>query len=222
MAYKFSPSSLSILKECPRCFWLHFNKGARRPSGIFPSLPSGMDKALKQHFAAYAERGQLPPALRELDDNTTIFNDGQTLRLWQNNFHGIQYHDPDGNLFRGAIDNVLVKDGRLIVLDYKTRGYALKEDTADHYQDQIDIYTCLLRKNGYETEDYAYLLFYYPDKITSEGDVLFHTRLVKIDVDPQRAEDIFSRALAVLEGNIPPPAHKCAYCKWADSLKELS
>jgi xanthosine utilization system XapX-like protein len=52
------------------------------------------------------------------------------------------------------------KNDRLIVLDYKTRGFPLKEDTAAHYQDQLDIYNFLLRKNGYRTEDYGYLLFY--------------------------------------------------------------
>src|SRR3989344_4511673 len=93
MTYKFSPSSLSLLKDCPRCFWLNFNKNIKRPDSIFPSLPSGMDKILK-------------------------------------------------------------KGKKLIVLDYKTRGFPLKEDTHEHYQDQMDIYNFLLRKNGYETEDY--------------------------------------------------------------------
>ena len=48
MTYKFSPSSLSLLKDCPRCFWLNFNKEIKRPGSIFSSLPSGMDKTLKE------------------------------------------------------------------------------------------------------------------------------------------------------------------------------
>ncbi len=47
---KLSPSSISLFLECPRCFWLNKIKGIRRPSGPFPSLPSGMDKILKVHF----------------------------------------------------------------------------------------------------------------------------------------------------------------------------
>lgn len=61
MPYKFSPSSLSLLKECPICFWLQFNKGVKRPAGIFPSLPSGMDGILKKHFDSFMEKGELPP-----------------------------------------------------------------------------------------------------------------------------------------------------------------
>jgi len=36
----------------------------------------------------------------------------------------------------------------------------------EHYQMQMDLYNFLLRKNGYETEYYMYILFYYPNKIT--------------------------------------------------------
>ena len=56
MPYKLSPSSLSLLSDCPRCFWLQLNKGVKRPEGIFPSLPSGIDRILKDHFDRYAEK----------------------------------------------------------------------------------------------------------------------------------------------------------------------
>ena len=68
MPYMFSPSRLSLIKDCPRCFWLHFNKGIKRPEGIFPSLPNGMDKILKAHFDAFRDKEQLPPELKDLDD----------------------------------------------------------------------------------------------------------------------------------------------------------
>ena len=43
MTVTLSPSSLNLMKDCPRCFWVQFNKGIKRPNGIFPSLPSGID-----------------------------------------------------------------------------------------------------------------------------------------------------------------------------------
>ena len=61
MPYKLSPSSLSVLKECPRCFWLQVNKKIRRPIGAFPSLPGGMDRILKTHFDSFRSREELPP-----------------------------------------------------------------------------------------------------------------------------------------------------------------
>jgi len=148
MAYKFSPSSLSLLKDCPRCFWLQFNKNIKRPSGIFPSLPSGMDKILKEHFDSFMEKGELPPELKELNGEVKLFDEKELLKEWRSNFKGIQWTDKKGNIFKGAVDNLLKKGKKLIVLDYKTRGYELKEDTAEHYKDQLDIYNFLFRKDS--------------------------------------------------------------------------
>lgn len=212
--YKFSPSSLSLLKECPRCFWLAFRKDLKRPAGIFPSLPSGMDGILKIHFDKFRDKGILPPELQSLHGHVKLFNDAQLLSVWRSNFKGIPWTDENGNLFRGAIDNLLEKDGKLIVLDYKTRGYPLKDDTAHHYQDQMDIYNFLLRKNGYQTEDYAYLLFYHPKHVAENGEVIFNTDIVKMKTSVANAERIFKEALNVLHGDMPFASVECAYCRW--------
>jgi len=216
MPYKFSPSSLSLLKDCPRCFYLRFNKGIKRPDTIFPSLPSGMDKILKAHFDSFVGKEKLPPELKDMNDEIALFDDTELLVVWRNNFKGIQWTDEKGNLFRGAVDNILQKGKNLIVLDYKTRGYPLKEDTAKHYQDQLDIYTFLLRKNGYETEDYAYLLFYHPDRVNENGDFVFHTDLVRMEISIKNAERIFNEAVKVLEGDMPEPSDNCQFCGWVD------
>lgn len=219
MPYKLSPSSLSLLKECPKCFWLHFNKNIKRPEGIFPSLPAGMDKILKTHFDSFRDRGLLPPELEKLNGQVKLFENIELLKVWRNNLKGIQWTDENGNIFRGAVDNILQKENKLIVLDYKTRGYPLKEDTAEHYQDQLDIYNFLLRKNNYETEDYAYLLFYHPKNVLENGDVVFNTDLVKMEISIKNAESIFVEALNVLRGELPEDNDDCGFCKWADLSK---
>ncbi len=181
-----------------------------------PSLPSGMDRVLKAHFDAFRDRGELPPDLQGLNGEVKLFADVALLDVWRNNFKGIQWRDAQGNLFRGAVDNLLVKGKKLIVLDYKTRGFPLKEDTHAYYQDQLDIYNFLLRKNGYETEDYAYLLFYHPSKVHDNGDVDFNADLVKMNISITNAEDIFSRALNILKEDLPEPSPECGFCSWAE------
>ena len=220
MSYKLSPSILGLLKECKRCFWLHFNKNIKRPQGIFPSLPSGMDKILKIHFDLYRDKNQLPPELKELKD-IELFDNKELLEIWRNNFKGVQWKDKDGNIFRGAVDNILKKGNKLIVLDYKTRGYPLKEDTAEHYQDQLDIYNLLLRKNNYQTEDYAYLLFYHPNKVNKKGDIIFNIDLIKMKIEIKNAENIFKEALHTLKGKMPDPDKDCQYCKWYEELEKI-
>lgn len=179
-----------------------------------------MDKILKIHFDNFMERGILPPELKGLKD-VKLFNDKEKLDLWRNNRKGIQFIHKEGHILRGAVDNILKKGKKLIVLDYKTRGYPLKEDTAEHYQDQLDIYNFLLKENGYKTEDYAYLLFYHPKTVTESGNVVFNTDLVKMKVSTENAENIINKALKILKGNMPKPAEKCQFCKWVDVCVEL-
>ncbi len=218
MPYTLSPSSLNLLKDCPRCFWLHHNKNIKLPRGIFPSLPSGMDKILKEHFDKYMEKNKLPPELKLKD--VKLFNNKQLLKIWRSNFKGIQYKEND-NTLRGAVDNILVKKKKLIVLDYKTRGFPLKEDTHKHYQNQLDIYNYLLRKNNYETEDYAYLIFYHPKEVNKKGNVVFNTDLVKMDINVKNAENIWKKAIKVLEGPIPEPGEECEFCNWIEKCEGL-
>src|SRR3989338_4291298 len=203
--YKLSPSSLNLMNECPRCFWLDKHNVWQRPDGIFPSLPSGMDSILKKHFDRFREKGELPPEIRnnEHTKGLKLFNDTELLKIWRNNTKGIRWSDEQGNVLSGAVDDILVKDKKLIVFDYKTRGFSLKKDTADHYQNQLDIYNLLLRKNNYETEDYAFLLFYYPKDVQNDGMIAFHNLLVRREVDVKNAQDIFDKGIKILNGDCP-------------------
>jgi len=193
----------------------------RRPAGIFPSLPSGMDRILKNHFDRFMEKEELPPELKEeIKEKIKLFDDFELLKVWRNNFKGIQWTDKKGNLFRGAVDNILKKGKKLIVLDYKTRGFPLKEDTAEHYQDQLNIYNFLLRKNHYSTEDYGYLLFYYPKEVTFTGEVIFDTKLVKMKTSIKNAEKLTKNALKCLEGKVPKASEECEYCGYCEKVRK--
>ncbi len=213
MEFKLSPSSLNLMENCERCFWLDKHKVWKRPEGIMASLMNGMDRIIKTHFDKFRDKGLLPPELNksECKDGCKLFDDCEKLKIWRNNLKGIQYKDKNGNLLFGAVDNILVKGKKLIVLDYKTRGFALKEDTADHYQNQLNLYNLLLRKNGYETEDYAFLLFYVPKEILPTGEILFDTHLVKRKIDVKLAEKLFEKAIELLNGDCPKKT--CVWCE---------
>ena len=215
MTIKLSKSSMSLIEDCPRCFWLQIVKKIRRPAGIFPSLPSGMDRILKEHFDKFRENNDLPPELKKNNLNVKLFNDKELLKLWRNNRKGIEYYDKENDIIlMGAVDDILDNNGKLIVLDYKTRGFDLKEDTAHMYKDQVNIYNFLLRKNGYKTEDYAYLLFYMPEKVLETGEIIFKSELIKMKVDVEHAEILFKRAIKIIKGECPESGKDCKYCKW--------
>lgn len=217
MSYKLSPSTLSLMHECPRCFWLSEHKVWSRPTGIFPSLPSGMDSILKKHFDKFMEKQKLPPELCNNSEcaNLKLFDDKELLKEWRNARKGLWFEDKQGNILHGGIDNMLVNksNGKFIVLDYKTRGFPLKEDTADHYQNQLDIYAWLLSKLGYKVEDYAYLLFYYPQEVLETGEVIFNTELKKMKVSLESAEKLFKKAIKLLESDCPKET-----CEWCERV----
>lgn len=216
MPYLLSPSTINLMLDCPKCFWLQFNKNIKRPEGIFPSLPSGMDKILKEHFDSYIDKNELPPVLIKHNIKEKLFSDRELLNKWRNPKIGITFKDEKGNILKGAVDNLLINGKNLVVLDYKTRGYDLKNDTHEHYRIQLDLYNFLLRKNNYETEDYSYLLFYHPDKIV-ENVFLFHTHLIKIEVNIKEAENTWKKALETLEKPIPESSANCEYCKYRET-----
>jgi len=211
--FKLSPSSLNLFLECAKCFWLQIVKKDKRPAGIFPSLPSGMDKVLKEHFDRFASIGKMPPELKL--EGYKLFDDFEKLKKWRNNLSGIST-EIEGAVLHGAVDNILVHNGKMVVLDYKTRGFPLKEDTAGHYQLQMDMYNYLLRKNGYDTEDYAYLLFYHPSHVKETGEVIFETSLVKMDIDVNHGEEILLKAIKVINEEMPEPSEECEWCKWRE------
>mgnify|MGYP001561568517 FL=1 len=121
--------------------------------------------------------------------------------------------DEQGNILFGAVDNILINGKKLVVLDYKTKGYPIKDEneSGNSYQNQLDFYNFLLRKNGYETEDYAFLLFYIPSKVLETGEVIFETVLARRDVNIKNAEKIFESAIKLLNSDCPEKS--CEWCK---------
>lgn len=218
MVLELSPSRLGLFEECPRCFWLAIAKGLRRPSGPFPSLPSGMDREIKAHFDRHRARGQLPPELDGRVDER-LHPDGafvERVRDWRREPRVVD--EPRGVALRGAMDDLLeTADGRLVVIDYKTRGYPPKADGApDYYRRQLNCYTLLLRETGHPTADHAYLLYYHPERVDG-GDVTFQTDVVRVSVDTGAATALLERAVEALEAERPDAAEDCEFCAWAEA-----
>ncbi len=218
--YKLSPSRLNLYRECPRCFWLSLNKGLGRPDGPFPSLPSGIDGVLKRHFDEYRKKGQLPKFLKDHNLDVKLFNDITLLDEWRNNFKGVRYVDKKHNvLLRGAVDEILMRDDELVILDFKTRGFPIKEDTHKSYQDQLNLYRFLLVKNGHKVSRRGYLLFFHPLTIMDDGKFILKTEIVDMSLSAEEGEKLFNKAVKVLEGKMPAASKDCGFCKWHGEMR---
>ena len=210
---KLSPSSLNLFKECPRCFWLEKNKGIKRPRGIFPSLPGGMDLVIKDYFDKYRMIDKLPP---EVDGKVSgkLFSNMAVLEKWRNwRTKELRYEDKVLNaILTGALDDCLISNDIYIPLDYKTRGSELKDDPRQYYQTQLDCYCLILESSGYKTEGLAYLLYYWPLEVKEDGLVRFHVEPIKIETNIDAAKKIFEDAINVLNREIPQASVECEYC----------
>lgn len=219
MTYKLSPHSLNLYVECPRCFYETVSEKITRPSGPFPSLPSGMDLIIKKRFDELRKTGKLPKELSALE-NVSLFKDEKLLKEWRNQRRGLIWTFEDGNSLCGSLDEVLqTSDGKLIVMDNKTRGFPLKA-TPDYYKLQLDIYNLLLRKRGFETGDYSVLLFYYPKEFNQDGSVKFDNTIVKFPVDVENAEKTFRDAINLLNNKKPRASKECKFCAWKRPVKD--
>ncbi len=210
-----SPSKLSLFKDCKRCFWLDVNEGVKRPAGISSSLPNGIDLILKRHFDEFRSNHALPPEISG-KLNGHLFDDMETLKTWRNNFKGLQYEDEEsGMVLRGAVDDMFVtEDGYFIPIDFKTRGFKLKENSHEYYQHQMDIYCFLLEKNGMKAGNFACLLFYYPTSTEGSGKFSFEIEMVKMDTNKENGERLFRDAVKLLFGPIPEANPNCEWCRW--------
>ena len=217
-----SPSALSLFKDCSRCFWLEKVKNIKRPRGIFPSLPGGMDRVIKTYFDTFRAKGMLPPELRiDIFKDIHLYDDQARLEDWRAWRTGLQYRDEDGSVLSGMLDDLLVKEGAYIPFDYKTKGSPTnEEDATKYYQTQLDCYALMLEGNGLKTAGYGFLLYYSPKEVGENGRVSFEIQPIRIGTDTARAKDLFHQALAILTGPAPKAAPKCEYCGWLEKFRK--
>ena len=215
MGYKLSPSRMNLFIECKRCFWLRVNEKVDRPSGPFPSLPSGVDKEVKNHFDRFRGTDEVPPEVK--DEGLELFEGQDFLekaRSWRTE---PKWRDPEtGAVLRGGVDDLLKDGDDIVVLDYKTRGYAPKQDKGapSYYRRQVNLYNLILRENGYQTADYGLILYFYPKTINDSGEFIFNTELRKVEVDIPEAKRLVRDAVDTLNGRIPDHSQDCDFCNW--------
>ncbi|HNX68088.1 MAG TPA: PD-(D/E)XK nuclease family protein [Candidatus Omnitrophota bacterium] len=216
-----SPSALSLFKDCPRCFWLEKVKNIKRPRGIFPSLPGGMDRVIKTYFDTYRSKRELPPELRtETFEGILLYENQARLDGWREWRTGLQYQE-DGVVLSGMLDDLLVKGDQHIPFDYKTKGSPTsEEDATKYYQTQLDCYALMLEGNGLKTAGYGFLLYYSPKQVGENGNVQFELQPIRIATDIRRPKDLCHKAIEALTGPAPKASAKCEYCSWLEKFRK--
>lgn len=214
---RLSPSSLNIFKNCPKCFWLEKNAKTPRPRGIFPSLPGGFDRIIKQAMDTYRSAKEVPFSVEGVS-GLRFFQDQRKLDQWRNWRTGLKAEFGEHCLI-GAFDDLLITRDKYVPFDYKSKGSAANlEDATKYYQTQLELYALMLQQNSYRTENFGVLLFFSPESLDLRTDPLHANLLVqsfKIEISTDRAKTLFDDAIACLEGLEPLAGPECEYCLYA-------
>lgn len=209
---QLSPSKINVLNNCPRCFFMEDMK-IKRPRGIFPSIPGGIDLVLKTYYDEFRTANKLPPETKTQLSGEELYPDIAILKKWRHWRTGLTCV-VEGVKLIGALDDALLnKKGQISPYDYKTKGSEPKDDGSQYYQTQLDIYELMLSENGFQTSGYGYLAYYYPEKVTING-IKFGTKIYKIKTSIDNAIDKIKLAKEILEGTIPDADPKCQYCTY--------
>jgi len=217
---KLSPSALSIFLDCPKCFWLDRNKNIKRPRGIYPSLPIGMDSIIKTYFDKYRVRNEIPPEVKDKLPGK-LFSNMAMLERWRSWFQtDLSHEDSTINAtLSGALDDCLTEDGLYIPLDYKTRGSELTDDPRKYYQNQLDCYCLILDSSGFKTKGVAYLLYFWPLEVFEKGMIQFKVEPIRIETNIDSAKKIFFDAVTCLNQEMPIASPNCEYCNLISARK---
>jgi hypothetical protein len=215
-----SPSRLNLFEECKLCFWLDVVKGIHRPEGPVSTLPRGMDNLIKEYFDQYRQLGEMPTEIKGKVQGKLLPDQG-LLNEWRKTTRNSQpnYFDQELSacLF-GGLDECFIDGDYYIPVDYKTRGYDLKEDSLSYYQTQLDCYTFLLEANGYQHLSFGYLIYYIPLKVKENGEVKFSVEAYKVETNPKRGYEIFKQAVECVRGPQPTFHSDCQFCSWGNDF----
>ncbi len=219
---QLSPSKIGVLNNCPRCFYMANNMSVRRPRGIFPSLPGGMDLVLKKYYDRYRILGILPSEVTAQISGEKPYSDIEKLKKWRNwQSKALTIYIDEVKII-GALDDAVINlKEEISPYDYKTKGSEPKDDGSQYYQHQLDIYELMLKEKGFKTSGYAYLAYYFPVEVESMADVQFRCKIYKIKTSTANAIAIIKRAKKLLKGKMPAASNDCQYCAY-ESQKVLN
>jgi hypothetical protein len=221
---QLSPSALSLYKECTKCFWLHRVKGIYRPKPSF-ALQNVFDEIIKEYFDMFRKAGKMPPEIKNKVQGQ-LMPDIDLLNKWRNALNpALRYVHPkyDNFSLAGGIDDCLYDEDKkvYIPIDFKTTGSDnYDKNSIKYYQHQLDIYSFLLKQNGYPTNDKAYLIYYKPKTVLGEGVVKFKIIVKEMQTSDERALGLFEEGIKALQGPMPDSHKWCDFCKWVNEYIE--
>lgn len=218
---RLSRSKIGLFLDCPRCFYLDFSCGVKRPEFPAFTLNSAVDHLLKKEFDTHRAKGTRHPLLAHYGVPAVPFEHSD-LPKWRHTFTGIQYrHQPTDFLIFGAIDDVWVNTKKeLHIVDYKATAKNDDPDLDGHWQQafkrQMEVYQWLFRKNGFNVSPIGYFVYVNGrrDREAFDGRLEFNVHLIPYEGSDAWIEPTLKKIRACVDGVVPTPSEGCTYCAY--------
>lgn len=216
--FSLSASKLNKFNECPRCFWDMANRKLEY-RGIFPSLPGGLDRVLKGYTDGCRMTGAMPlemvgtvPADAKLYGTV---EEMKKMRHWKSNPLKPLVSTQSGVVsLILAFDDLLIDARGISPFDWKSKGDKPKDNGAQYYQTQLDIYTLAGQVHGWTMSGFGYLGYLWPDGYDATGRMRMGSEVYELACDADRAKELIARAAACLAGSRPEQSVTCELCKF--------
>ena len=230
-AFKISRSKLELFIKCPRCFYLSYKLGIKRPPGYPFTLNKAVDVLLKKEFDVYRDK-QKPHHICIENEIEAIPFEHENIETWRNVRRGIDYDMPKTNIkITGAIDDIWInkKTNELIIIEYKTTAkktpVTIDAEWQESYKRQIEVYQWLFRKNGFKVSDLSYFVYCNGNKEAEKFDkkLEFYISIIPYTGNDSWVEETIINAHKCLLNKMPPPTTEdCNYCNYGEEVIELN
>ncbi|MBI3963373.1 MAG: PD-(D/E)XK nuclease family protein [Candidatus Kerfeldbacteria bacterium] len=221
-----SNTGLTLLEDCPRCFWLQYRQGIRRPEGPVSRLANRYDSVIKKYFDLYRAISELPPMVEGSLRGSLYPNFGID-RTKAGYIPSRLYADlAPGYKLVGILDELLIDgDRRFSPVDHKTSSAAPVGEPPVYpsYTRQLDIYDYLLGENGHATNGIGYLIFFRLGERARQDHEFQHVVTVKrFDTDASRPKPLLEQAVEILKGSLPEASPACGFCTYFRARQDVA
>ena len=239
--YEISRSRIENFVRCPACFYMTQVEGIEFPSIPGFNINEATDILLKKDFDNYREKKKSHPFLENHGFSHLIPYQHQHFELWTQSMHfgaidRMHFDHPETNLrVGGGLDDIWLntKTNKLHIVDYKSTSQKkdngpinLDDKWKASYKRQMDLYSWIMRKKGFDVDKIGYFLYCDGDRFTrnsflkAENAIMeFKITLIPYETNFDWIEDTFKKIYLTLRFKERPP-HKddCEYGKFLDHI----
>ena len=239
--YEISRSRIENFVRCPACFYMIQVEGIEFPSIPGFNINEATDILLKRDFDNYRENKSSHPFLKKHGLSHLIPYKHKHFELWTQSMHfgakdRMHYDHPETNLrVGGGLDDVWLntKTNKLHIVDYKSTSQKkdngpinLDDKWKASYKRQMDLYSWIMKKKGFEVDKIGYFLYCDGDRFTqnsflkAENAIMeFKITLIPYETNFDWIEDTLKKIYLTLRlKERPPHATDCEYGNFLDHI----